>query len=93
VRELRNVIERAMLFEEREQLGTRFLQPGNQTNAVVTTRDSDHPVESNHLVDAEKQLIRQALQETDGNVCQAARRLGMSREMLRYRIRKYGLRT
>ena len=43
--------------------------------------------------EAERDLIRRALEETKGNVSEAARRLGMTRMMLRYRIRKFGLAT
>ena len=44
------------------------------------------------LDDAEQQLIRRVLEECGGNVSEAARRLGVSRELLRYRMRKHGLR-
>ncbi len=36
-------------------------------------------------------VIRAALAECGGNVARAARRLGVPRGTLRYRIRKYGL--
>jgi DNA-binding NtrC family response regulator len=44
------------------------------------------------LDEAEQQLIRRVLEECGGNVSEAARRLGVSRELLRYRMRKHGLR-
>jgi DNA-binding NtrC family response regulator len=43
------------------------------------------------LEDAELALIRRALQETGGNVSRAARKLGITRMALRYRIKKHGL--
>jgi len=35
--------------------------------------------------------MRQALEDSGWNVSDAARRLGVSREVLRYRMRKHGL--
>ena len=39
----------------------------------------------------EPAVIRAALAESGGNIARAARRLGVPRGTLRYRIRKYGL--
>jgi two-component system, NtrC family, response regulator AtoC len=39
----------------------------------------------------ERSLIEQALRETDCNQTRAAQRLGISRDTLRYRLKKYGL--
>ena len=43
------------------------------------------------LEGVEKKLIEQALQRFSGNQSQAARCLGMSRDTIRYRIKKFGL--
>jgi DNA-binding NtrC family response regulator len=45
------------------------------------------------LEQAELLLIRKALSDTNGNVSEAARRLGISRMALRYRIQKLGIET
>ena len=39
----------------------------------------------------EKALIEQALRESDGNQTKAAARLGITRDTLRYRLKKHGL--
>jgi two-component system response regulator AtoC len=39
----------------------------------------------------EKSLIEQALREADGNQTRAAQRLGISRDTLRYRLKKHGI--
>ena len=39
----------------------------------------------------ERSLIEQALREADGNQTRAAQRLGISRDTLRYRLKKYGI--
>jgi DNA-binding protein Fis len=36
-------------------------------------------------------MIEQALRESGGNQTQAAQRLGVSRDTLRYRLKKYGI--
>ncbi len=43
------------------------------------------------IEEVEKQLIVHALEESSGNVSEAARKLKLSREALRYRIQKFGL--
>jgi len=43
------------------------------------------------LEGVEKKLIEQALQRFSGNQSKAARCLGMSRDTIRYRIKKFGL--
>jgi two-component system, NtrC family, response regulator AtoC len=41
--------------------------------------------------DLERDLVRQALERTGGNQTHAARLLGMTRDQIRYRIRKFAL--
>ena len=41
----------------------------------------------------ERSLIEQALRESDGNQTRAAQRLGISRDTLRYRLKKYGIQS
>lgn len=43
------------------------------------------------LPDMERELVCKALDRTDWNVTKSARLLGLSRDMLRYRIEKLGL--
>jgi DNA-binding NtrC family response regulator len=49
------------------------------------------PAEGIRLDELERQLIRQALGRTGGNVTRAAKLLGLSRDTLRYRLEKHGL--
>jgi transcriptional regulator with GAF, ATPase, and Fis domain len=41
--------------------------------------------------DLERELVRQALERTRGNQTRAAKLLGMTRDQIRYRIRKFSL--
>ncbi|MFA7494930.1 MAG: sigma-54 dependent transcriptional regulator [Acidithiobacillus sp.] len=100
VRELRNVIERAVLFSDAEDLPLEWLQlPGAVSSACPV--QGACPVDDQHIIlpmdgsmdlDAmEKQIIQRVLDRASGNVTQAARLLGITRETLRYRVRKHGL--
>jgi len=84
VRELAHVIERAMLLVDGDVVEARDL--------AVEPQAAGEEHAGTRLEDAERQLISRVLQECGGNVSQAARRLGVSRELLRYRMRKHGLR-
>ncbi|MFA5182284.1 MAG: helix-turn-helix domain-containing protein [Syntrophales bacterium] len=44
-----------------------------------------------HMTDFERHIIASALQRTGGNQAAAARQLGTTRRILKYRIRKYGI--
>lgn len=48
-------------------------------------------VESMSLPEVERDMVRKMLDKTDWNVTKSARLLGLSRDMLRYRIEKLGL--
>ncbi len=49
------------------------------------------PVHGLVFEDLERDLVRQALERTGGNQTRAARLLGMTRDQIRYRIRKFAL--
>jgi transcriptional regulator with PAS, ATPase and Fis domain len=86
VRELAHVIERAMLLVAGDAIDAGHL-------GLLTVADADaDDAEPTRLEDAERELIRRTLEASGGNVSEAARRLGVSRELLRYRMRKHGLR-
>jgi len=98
VRELQNVIEQAVALAtgpliELHDLPDRVCHPqtlaGRATPPAATT--SSTPLED-ALEGVEQEQIREALRLTGWNISQAATRLGVSRNTLRYRIEKYGLR-
>ncbi len=102
VRELRNVIERGVLFSEGEDLPLEWLQlpglasshcPAPTACPLENKQQLILPLDGSMDLDSmEKEILSRVLQLTDHNVTQAARILGTTRETLRYRIRKYGLR-
>ena len=90
VRELRNTIERAMVFEEGPRLGIANLT----VESGLSTREGGGVAvagENSKLEEVEKSMLRQALEQAGGNQSAAARRLGISRDTLRYRIKKFNL--
>lgn len=94
VRELRNAIERAMILEEGPliTLATLPVLPARESPLA----DAPPPVippNGLSLEEHERQLLEQALSRTSGNQTQAARLLSITRDTLRYKIKKFGLRT
>ena len=100
VRELRNLVERCVLFADSPVFPAQWLQlSGSQTPASaqpVSEGGIDGifiPLDgSMDLDDMDRYIIETTLARHQGNVTAAARALGTTRETLRYRIRKYGLR-
>ena len=94
VRELRNVIERALILEDSDQITTEYL-PGGLFEAPRPERAGSNspahfvlPDEGISLDDAELSFVRQAIQRSGGNQTRAAELLGISRDQLRYRLKK-----
>jgi Nif-specific regulatory protein len=92
IRELRNVIERAMLLTGNAPIGPESLPPEVlQTPAAHRTPPDPAAEFGSRLADHERALIVKALDEVAWNQSAAARKLGISRDHLRYRMKKYRL--
>ncbi len=93
VRELRNVIERCVLFADDTVFPVQWLQIGNPTEKVTADNTHIHlPIDgSMALDDMDKFIIQTALERAGNNLTAAARALGTTRETLRYRVKKYQL--
>jgi two-component system response regulator AtoC len=95
VRELRNVIERAMVLEESDWIQTSSLQVFSAKSdlplAKPATLGADDKFEVS-LEEAEKSLLVKALEKAEGNQTRAAILLGITRDTLRYKIKKFNLR-
>lgn len=93
VRELRNVIERASILEDGDTVTAAHLpadmlgvQPGSPSAEVAFAL----PAEGIPLETVEFELARQAIERTQGNLTRAAKLLDISRDQLRYKLRKAG---
>ena len=95
VRELRNVIERCVLFADSSLFPVQWLQLGKNVDNTLYTADTTHihlPLDGSMLLeDMDKFIIKTALERADNNLMAAARALGTTRETLRYRVKKYQL--
>ncbi|MBI5682092.1 MAG: sigma-54-dependent Fis family transcriptional regulator [Deltaproteobacteria bacterium] len=97
VRELKNVIERISILETGDTLLPEHL-PIEMNGSPVsfnTPSSLNIPLSQDgvSLEKIEEGLIRQALNLAHGNQSKAAALLSMSRDTLRYRIKKFGIRT
>ena len=90
VRELRNVIERASILEDGDQVTTEHLPADLVGGARLMEERGEFvlPSEGVPLHDVEMTLVRQAVERTGGNLTKAARLLDISRDQLRYRLKK-----
>ena len=86
IRELRNVIERAVLLSEQRSISIKDLHFDGNSGNRSTYLDS-----SLTLSELEKQHIERVLQEERGRVEKAARRLGIPRSSLYQKLKKYQL--
>jgi DNA-binding NtrC family response regulator len=86
VRELQNLLERAVVFNDKEELNITPESTGIPIPGVPLKEDLGRTLE-----EVEKALISQALDECKGIQNQAARKLGVSRSALQYKIKKYQL--
>jgi two-component system response regulator AtoC len=101
VRELSNIIERAVILAEEEVIEPSDLglhepaaaAPVSASRAAEATAGETFslPEQGIQLEEVEKGFVRQALERTAGNKSKAARLLGLTRATLRYRIEKMGL--
>ncbi|MBI3780320.1 MAG: sigma 54-interacting transcriptional regulator [candidate division NC10 bacterium] len=94
IRELSNVIERVALLSEAPQVTARML--GLPEAALPESREPAPRDEAIPLKDAvgsvERAHLLEALRQANWNITRAAGGLGISRDTLRYRIVKHGLR-
>jgi DNA-binding NtrC family response regulator len=97
VREMRNMLEQTVLLTQDEMISP------DQFAACRGLLYDDEPEGHEHghngaertpikkISDMERDLVRKTLDRTDWNVTKSAKLLGLSRDMMRYRIEKYGL--
>jgi DNA-binding NtrC family response regulator len=92
VRELRNVLERVLILEEIGEIRAEDIPVEMRAPLAISTSGAclcELPPEGLRMEDVERDLMRQALLRTSGNVTRAADLLGLSRDTLRYRLDKY----
>jgi DNA-binding NtrC family response regulator len=99
VRELRNAIERVMILAETNRISAKHLpiriSEGGVMPVPMGEGQGDGAIQLPYggisLYNVEKELIRQALEQARGNKTTAARLLRITRDTLRYKVKKYSL--
>ena len=92
VRELKNTIEQSVILASGSAIGV-----GDLSMRVVSEKDQTAPAAvfergySMNLPKVERDMLVAALQESRANVSKAARMLGISRDTLRYRAKKFDI--
>ena len=92
VRELRNVIERVVLLEEGDRLEAEHLPPevlGRRAVAGDSSLDESESLSLRTLAQIEADHIDEVLRLTSGNKSRAARILGISRQGLIEKLRRF----
>lgn len=101
VRELRNLLERACILTSGSEILWIDLPEAMQDNVQESSLlppfsgislPEELPLRST-LASWEKQIIEQMLERTNGSKTEAARRLGLSKSDLSYKLAKFGLQT
>jgi DNA-binding NtrC family response regulator len=94
VRELKNVIERALIESGGQPVQSHHIYLGNAMPIrAEVAAPADSPVAAGlplNLEAAENLLIKRALAETAGNIAEAARRLGINRTRIYRKLGEQG---
>jgi DNA-binding NtrC family response regulator len=90
IRELRNAVERAMLFAEGATLTAEDFTLGGGASVRLGDR-VELPASGIDLEQLERSLVVQALERTGWNQTRASALLGLNRDQIRYRIEKFHL--
>ena len=83
VRQLWAVLESSLMMNDRSPIDAEDLP--------IPAEPVAHPASTLNLSEQEAWAIRQALQQTNGNISQAAKLLGVNRDTLSARIRRKGI--
>ena len=93
IRELKNVIERAIILGNDENLllenlPLEIVAKGSQVTVPMATFKL--PPEGIDIEEVERELIKQSLEMTDWNQSKAAKKLNLGIDAFRYRMKKFG---
>ena len=93
IRELRNFCERMLILNADSEIDLEHLPGDLHSSRTTPTSDEGFtlPDDGIKLEELEQEMIKQALDRTHGNRSRAARLLGLTRDTLLYRIKKYAL--
>jgi transcriptional regulator with GAF, ATPase, and Fis domain len=87
VRELRNVLDVAVALSGGGLIQRRHLQIPESTAGQMSDEAKEEGGYHQCVLDYRRRLVVEALQDSDGNQAQAARRLGLTRQALSYLVK------
>lgn len=98
IRELENVIERAVILAEGGEVQLDDLPPRialsdepETKNLKIATNGGDKKTQKDQIRQVEREIIKRALDENAWNQVRVAKKLGIKRSTLQYRMNKYDL--
>ncbi|HET9478648.1 MAG TPA: sigma-54 dependent transcriptional regulator [Pyrinomonadaceae bacterium] len=92
VRQLESAIERAILLAEGDKITLEDLPTEVRQDAGPASEGTFKlPAEGINFEDVERNLITQAMEQTDYNITKAAKLLGLTFRTLQYRLEKFGI--
>jgi two-component system response regulator AtoC len=91
VRELENILERAVIYSREGLIREEDIEGGPRPESPGPVPAAEGGAGTLLLRSAERELIEKALEEHGGNRTRAAEALGISRRTIIYKIKEYGL--
>ena len=91
VRELENILERAVTLSDGQRITAAELQLRPRTDAPAPAAPAGATPLEQHVEEVEKRALREALDKTQGNKTRAAALLGMTFRQFRYKAKKLGI--
>jgi len=92
VRQLESAIERAILLAEGDKITLEDLPTEVRQDVGPASEGAFKlPAEGINFEDVERNLITQAMEQTDYNITKAAKLLGLTFRTLQYRLEKFGI--
>ncbi len=85
IRELEHAIEKAVIIADTPQLSAEIFQLTQRTESVSSIATAST------LEEMERQMIQQALKECEGNLSAVAAKLGITRQTLYNKMKKFGI--
>ncbi|MBW6486276.1 MAG: sigma-54 dependent transcriptional regulator [Syntrophobacterales bacterium] len=93
VRELENIIERAVVIAREDIISVADLPFGEGIEETDGGKKTEDGVLRQSVEELERKLIAEAMEKTGDHQSRAAALLGISERMLRYKLKKYGLKA
>ncbi|MHB8908977.1 MAG: sigma-54-dependent transcriptional regulator [Syntrophales bacterium] len=93
VRELENIIERAVVIARDAVIAVEDLPFREVMEGAPEGQKADDGLLRGSIEDLEKKLIVEAMEKSGDHQTRAAELLGISERMLRYKLKKYGLKA